>query len=166
MKPVSIFLITTIFFFISCTKENSTPDFSPSDKGSITVEFDNVAGDQDLALNTGVYTNAVGETYSVTKFNYYISNIVLKNEDGSEYTVPKDDSYFLIKEDDETTHEVELEDIPAGNYTGIKFTVGVDSLTSVAPVDERTGMLDPAGAGAAMYWDINSGYVFLEMECN
>lgn len=164
IKFSSIVLVSSLITFASCTKDSTTPDYSSTDKGSITIEFDNVAGSEDLVLNTGVYTNAVGETYSIAKFNYYISNIILIKEDGSEYTVPKDDSYFFIKEEDETTHEAELSDIPAGDYTGVKFTVGIDSLKCTAPVEERTGVLDPAGEGADMYWSWNSGYIFLKME--
>lgn len=164
MKKLSIISLALTAILFSCKKESTTPDFSSTDKGSIGIEFDNVAGDADLILNTATYTNATGENYNITTFNYYISNIVLLNEDGSEYTVPKDDSYFLIKEDDEATHTVELENVPAGNYTGIRFTVGVDSLKCTAPVEQRTGVLDPAAGGADMYWSWNSGYIFLKME--
>lgn len=164
MKKLSIISLALTAILFSCKKESTTPDFSSTDKGSIGIEFDNVAGDADLILNTATYTNATGENYNITTFNYYISNIVLLNEDGSEYTVPKDESYFLIKENDEATHTVELENVPAGNYTGIRFTVGVDSLKCTAPVEQRTGVLDPAAGGADMYWSWNSGYIFLKME--
>lgn len=163
MKHIFLF-VSVLVFAASCKKDSTTPEFSSTDKGGIGIEFDNVAGNEDLVLNTGVYTNAAGETYSITKFNYYISNIVLHNENGTDYTVPKDDSYFLIQESDESTHVVELSDVPAGNYTGITFTVGVDSLKCTAPVEERTGVLDPAAGGADMYWGWNSGYIFLKME--
>jgi hypothetical protein len=164
MKRISLACLASFALIVSCKKESTPPEFLPTDKGSIEIEFDNVAGDEDLALNTGVYTNAVGETYSISKFNYYISNIILKNENGTDYVVPQDESYFLVQEEDEATHVVELEDVPAGNYTGITFTVGVDSAKCAAPVDERTGVLDPAAGGADMYWGWNSGYIFLKME--
>lgn len=164
MKRISIVCLASFWFIVSCKKESTPPEFSATDKGSIEIEFDNVAGGEDLALNTGVYTNAAGESYSITKFNYYISNIILKNENGTDYVVPQDDSYFLIQEENEATHVAELENIPAGNYTGISFTVGVDSAKCAAPVEERTGVLDPAAGGADMYWSWNSGYIFLKME--
>ena len=31
-------------------------------------------------------------------------------------------------------------------------------------VSQRTGVLDPSGAGADMYWTWNSGYIFFKME--
>ena len=92
-----------------------------------------------------------------------MSNFVFTNVNGTEYTVPKDSCYFLIDESDEDTHEPTLM-IPEGEYKTVSFTVGVDSLKSTADISQRTGTLDPTGAGADMYWTWNSGYIFFKME--
>ena len=161
-RNILILFAASLFCFASCKK--TTPlEFQPGDKGELEVEFDNVIGGVNLQLNTGSYTNASGETFKVSLLNYYISNIKLQNADGTTYTVPRDSSYFLIKEEN-PSQQITLRDIPAGNYTGISFVLGVDSLKSTAPVAERTGVLDPAGDGAGMYWSWNSGYIFLKME--
>lgn len=162
MKMLYSLLITLVAFTTACKKE-AQPEFLPGEKGKLVVEFDNIVGNQNLQLNTGVYTNASGEQFKISMLNYFISNIVLTNEDGTTYVVPKDSSYFLIKEEN-PTQEIELSNIPAGNYTGISFVLGIDSLKNTAPVGERTGCLDPAGDGAGMYWTWNSGYIFLKME--
>jgi methanobactin biosynthesis MbnP-like protein len=152
-----------LLIFTSCKKENKS-EIQPGDTGAIEIEFDNIAGDQDLELNTGTYTNRSGETFTVSTLNYYISNIKLRTSNGVEYVVPKDESYFLIKEDDEESQTIELENLPAGDYTSFTFTVGVDSIKSIAPVSERTGVLDPAGEANEMYWNMNTGYIFMKME--
>lgn len=163
MKVFFIIIAFILFISTSCKKENKS-EIQPGDKGAIEIEFDNVVGSEDLALNTGTYTNGSGEPFTITTLNYFISNIKLKASDGSEYVVPQDDSYFLIKEEDEDTHVVELENVPAGDYTSFTFTIGVDSPKSAAPLNERTGVLDPAGQAEGMYWSSNSGYIFLKME--
>jgi len=155
-------LLITVMALAACKKE-AQPEFLPTDKGDLVVEFDNIVGGSDLQLNTGTYTNAVGEQFKISMLNYYISNIVLTREDGTTYALPKDSSYFLIKEEN-PSQEIKLNNIPAGNYTSIAFVLGVDSLKNTAPVGERTGALDPAGDGAGMYWSWNSGYIFLKME--
>ena len=66
--------------------------------GKIVIEFDNRIGEEDLQLNTE-YINASGEKFAVSRLNYFISNIRLIKEDGTEFAVPQDSSYFLIKED-------------------------------------------------------------------
>lgn len=162
MKNLCIVAIATLLA-ISCKKE-SAADFGPNDKGSIELEFDNVFGSDDLQLNTATYTNALDQSINITTLNYFISNIRLKTNSGTEYVVPKDDSYFLITEANETSQKIELDDVPAGDYTLFTFTVGIDSLKSVAPVAERKGSLDPEGAAGGMYWNLNSGYIFMKLE--
>lgn len=151
-----------IIAFASCKKDNSSP-YDSSVKADLSVEFDNIAGSSDLQLNTGSYTNSSGENFTVTKLKYYVSNFILTNMDGTVYTVPQDSCYFLVDEADEDTHEPVLH-IPEGEYKTLQFTIGVDSLRNTMDVDERTGSLDPLGAGADMYWGWNSGYIFFKME--
>lgn len=146
----------------SCKKDDA-PEYNNSVNADLSVEFDNVAGAQDLALNTGVYTNAAGENFSVSKLKYYISNFKLTRVDGTEYVVPQNDSYYLIDESDATSHEPVLS-VPEGEYKTISFMLGVDSLRNTKDISERTGVLDPTGAGADMYWTWNSGYIFFKME--
>jgi hypothetical protein len=110
------------------------------------------------------YTNANGETFRLSKLNYYISNIKLKTNDDKEFVVPQDSCYFLIIEDEEESHGVVLNNIPAGDYNQISFTIGVDSLRSTMDISKRQGVLDPAQGHDGMYWTWNSGYIFFKME--
>jgi hypothetical protein len=156
-------LFATVLLVSGCIKEETPADEGGT--GSMTVEFDHVVnGSTSLELNKD-YTNAAGETMRFTTFKYYLSNFAFIKTDGSVYTVPKDKSYFLITEaangDNRT---LTFKDIPVGNYKSIRFMIGVDSAKSVAPITERTGVLDPAGDGADMYWSWNSGYIFMKAE--
>ncbi|OWY24285.1 hypothetical protein C7N43_35200 [Sphingobacteriales bacterium UPWRP_1] len=162
-KNIALFFIISAvsIFLTSCDKES---EINPNEKGSIGLHFDNRAGSSDLALNTGNYTNALNQALNITTFNYFVSNIKLHNEDGSVYTVPQAESYFLIKESEAESQEIELNDVPEGNYNKITFTIGVDSLRNTMPISERTGALDPAGEAEGMYWMWNSGYIFMKME--
>ncbi len=160
---LGLFAIATLALS-SCKKETKTSDIDPNRKGAIGLHFDNRAGSQDLVLNTQTYQNALGQDVNFSMFKYYISNIKLINKDGSTFTYPKDQSYFLVNEADATTQEIELDNVPEGDYTGVTFTIGVDSLKSTAPLAERTGVLDPAVGAAGMYWMWNSGYIFMKME--
>ena len=141
------------------------PVFNAPDSGTMRIAFDNVVGSSDLALGTGTYQNAAGESFNVTKFNYFVSNIRLRRDDGSDYTVPQDSSYFLVEEERPASQTITLKNIPSGNYTGITFLIGVDSLRSLSDISKRTGVLDPGlTTHEAMYWEWNSGYVFMKLE--
>ena len=164
--PTTIRLLSALVLMLAvlaCDTPDTDTSFDPVALGRMKINFDNIVGSSDLTLNTGTYQNGSGESFSVTKLNYFVSNIRLRKEDGSEYVVPQDSSYFLIQEDHPASQTITLNKVPAGNYTGLTFLIGVDSLRSAADLVKRTGILDP-GLNNGMYWDWNSGYIFLKLE--
>lgn len=161
MKKILFLSIAAATFFTSCKKEDTNLDSNT--KGDISVEFDNIAGSADLQLGTATYTNAAGEAFKITKLKYFVSNFSFTKTDGTVYTVPQDDSYFLIDESLASSHEAELK-IPEGEYKSVSFMVGVDSLRNTMDLSKRTGVLDPTGTAAGMYWSWNSGYIHFMIE--
>lgn len=164
MKNIKIsflVLLAFVFVFNACKDDEKTETVTGF--GSVEIEFDNQAGDKSLVLGN-TYKTAFGDTVKFTTFNYYISNIVFGKADGTTYTVPKNESYFLCKQDDATTRAITIDNVPAGDYTTLSFTVGVDSAKSVSGIGERTGVLDPATGASGMYWSWNSGYIFVKVE--
>ena len=85
---------------------------------------------------------------------YYISAIELETTDGKVYkdvlevTATGSKGYYLIDEANPASQVVELDNIPAGKYSKITFTVGVDS-TGVLN-GATGGALDPATS--KMFW--------------
>ena len=53
--------------------------------------------------------------------------------------------------------------VPAGDYTTVRFIIGVDSAKSAAPLATRTGTLLPS-ANPDMYFSDTKGYVFVNLE--
>ncbi|MBN8786407.1 MAG: hypothetical protein J0I84_04905 [Terrimonas sp.] len=162
MKHILYTAIISLLIFSSCKKDN-TNEYNSNNKGELSIEFDNIVGGENLALNTGSYTNSSGETYKITTLKYFISNISLGKADGTTYTVPQNDSYFLIEEGNEDADHASIE-VPEGEYKTLTFMVGIDSLRNTKDVSERTGALDPAGTANGMYWGWNSGYIFFKIE--
>lgn len=158
MKQLIYFFIC-VSLFISC-KKNDDP-FVENNHAPLAIKFDNVAGEEDLKISTGSYTNAQGETFTVSSLQYFISNIQLKKTNGEAYVVPQDSSYFLINE---TTGETRpIIRVPEGEYGSLSFMIGVDSLRSTMDLSRRTGVLAPT---ANNYWNENQGYIFFRMEGN
>lgn len=155
--------LSSVIIMTSCKKEKTALG-NNNELATLSVEFDNIVGGQNLQLNTGSYENSKGETFSVSNLQYFISNIKVTNTDGEVYTVPQDSSYFLIKESDVNTRFAKVS-VPVGDYSKVEFTVGVDSLRSTMDISERTGVLDPSGSMEdGMYWSWNSGYIFFKLE--
>lgn len=155
----SLLVVALAALLITC-QSNVTPE-----TGSLRLQLRHVAGAESLVLNTGQYVNGSGESLTVSKFNYFVSNFRLRRADGSEYVLPTDNNYFLVQADKPESQSALLANVPAGSYTGISFMIGVDSLRSTMDISKRTGVLDPGMAGHdGMYWEWNSGYIFLKLE--
>lgn len=160
----SFILFTTfLFLLVSCNRKMAAGNNPETASSTLTLRFENSAGNQIVAMNGDRYTNATGEAFSVTLLQYFISNISLKKTDGSVITLPQDSSYFLVKESVPESKQITLT-VPKGNYASVSFMLGIDSLRNTKPLAERTGILDPAGGAEGMYWGWNSGYIFFKME--
>ena len=153
-------IIAIIFLLGSCSKDNEDTLVG---EGKLVVEFDNVFGDANLILDTQSNVTSEGETLKISDVKYIISNIVLTKEDGTTFTYPKSQSYFLIDEANADTHEIELQKIPAGNYTKIKFGIGVDKTQFDLGATGQGDFLTTA-QDAGMMWSWSAGYKFLLFE--
>jgi hypothetical protein len=120
------------------------------------IQFENYVGNDLIKMDTAHYKNELGQSFTVTNFKYYISNIRLIESDGKSYI---SNEYFLINEDDNETKLIELKNIPEGEYIAISFMIGVDSLHNCSGA--QSGALDPAGG---MFWVWNTGYIFMKLE--
>jgi len=109
----------------------------------LDIEISHVAGDAPLALGSTV-TTAAGEALTVSKLNYYLSNLRLLRADGSAWTVANDaktaDGYWLIDLAKPETLKFALNSAPAGEYSGMELLIGVDSARNAAGA--QTGTLD------------------------
>jgi hypothetical protein len=160
----SLFSLFTLFFIFLFSGSCSDPAVTDG-PGTLTLHFDNVAGDANLQLNTAntPYINSKSEPYKITTLRYYVSNIKVRHEDGTVYEdeVKPDGStgYYLVDESDVDSQDIILEDVPGGNYTDVTFTIGVDA--SQVNQGAQTGALDPTHG---LFWSWNSGYIFMQVE--
>ena len=131
--------------------------------GNLGLEFDNSFAGNDLILDTQANTTASSEVLKISSIKYIVSNIVLTAEDGSVFTYPKSNSYFIVDESDAATHVLNLKDIPAANYTKVTFGIGVDKAQYEAGATGQGDFLATADA-AGMMWGWSAGYKFLAFE--
>lgn len=155
----SLALVAATLVFVSCSNDNdSVNDISGT--GTLGVEFDNAYGANDLILNTQENTTFNNEVLKISGIKYIISNIVLTKEDGTTYTYPKSQGYFIVDEANEDTHVIELPNVPAGNYTKVKFGVGVDQPQYELGEDAQGDFVVQAQA-AGLLSDWSQGYSLL-----
>lgn len=155
--------VLLLLLFLSCKKDKKTTDPTPIPPPAestvpITIEFENLVGTEKLAFGKN-YFSPKGDSFSVSIFNYFISNIVLVKSDNSIYSEPN--SYHLLKHSSPSTSLITLPSVPAGSYKAIRFMLGVDSTANASGA--KTGDLDQSIAGS-MYWTWSSGYIFMKFE--
>lgn len=150
----------------SCKKDKTTETetitdpvviTNPVSTGSMKIRFTNEVDGIPLEYGKS-YTNASGEAYTVSKFNYYISNVVLTKKDDTKQSI---NLYQIIKHSDDTSKTMTLNGVVAGTYKSIKFMLGVDSASNRSGA--HTGGLD-FGYAYDMFWGWNQGYIFLKLE--
>jgi hypothetical protein len=147
-------LVTTMF---SCVKKDDSPPAISNTNGEIGFEFTHYAGNEELVMNTGKYVTAGNDTISITKFNYYISNIRFKKSDGSYYAEPS--SYHLIKGDVGSSKHFHIPTMPTGTYVSVSFMIGVDSEKNTSGAQK-----DALDVSNGMFWDWSTGYIMAKLE--
>lgn len=140
----------------SCKKKTDPPQVLP---GSVKVQFAYEFGSALLAWDMSkTYVHPkTGDTLTFSMLRYYVSNIKLKKADGTWWAQPE--SYFLLNANSADASAFTVGDIPAGNYTAMEYTMGVDSARNVSGAN--AGALSLSNG---MFWDWNSGYIMLKAE--
>ncbi|MFC5271479.1 MbnP family protein [Adhaeribacter terreus] len=158
MKKYSFLLLAAGLFLSACDNDDDDKKIEPAQAASVELEFDSRFGTEDFARNA-TYVTQNGDSVAVGSVLYFVSNVELLKADGSAYKVP--DSYYLIENADQKIREkVTLPNIPAGEYTRLRFMVGVDS-THNKTVANAVG--DLTLENTHMTWDWNTGYIFLNV---
>ncbi|MGZ4038816.1 MAG: MbnP family protein, partial [Bacteroidia bacterium] len=102
--------------------------------------------------------NAHGDTFTVSKFKYFISNLKLRRPDGTYFVEPE--SYHLVDAADSSgSCKLLLKNVPIGNYISMEFLIGIDSTRNVSGA--QTGDLAQTDD---MFWSWNQGYIFFKFE--
>ena len=110
-----------------------------------------------LVLNKAKYSTEKKDTISITTFKFYLSNVVVEFENGTEYKEPR--SVHLIDVEELNTLQFQLKKVPDLKIKKIRFNIGIDSMTNVS--GNLEGNLDPS---LGMYWAWNSGYINMKLE--
>jgi hypothetical protein len=152
-----IIVLGVIVFIASCKKDASDP-LPESTTQSLTLRMTPRVGDDTLDFTSSFITDN-NERYTLSMFRYYMSNIRLVKNDGSEYAIT--DKIFLVNP---SVSDYPLGNVPVGDYKGIRFTVGLDATTNhldptAYPITNPLAIQSPG-----MHWSWNSGYIFLMME--
>ena len=153
-------LLATAGLIIMGCREPQEVTF-PVGSGNVELIFNPTFDGVQLTLDE-TYVSPQDEELSFDRFEYIISNIRLTESGGSIYTVPE--SYYFMGQRsaaDAMREQIVLTEVPAGDYTAITFSVGVDPETNSSTDDFLKGELE---IGVGMDWTWNTGYKFINWE--
>ena len=127
---------------------------------SVKLKFNHKIGSVDYAKNLQVKNN-LDHDYTITRLEYYISNVIVIHDGGSMDTLKN--TYFLMNPSG-ATETLDLGLLNLTTIEAIQFSIGVDPFNNHA---------NPASFGAghalapkspSMHWGWTSGYRFLAIE--
>lgn len=123
---------------------------------SVTLTFTHEVNHQPMRANKAYYT-AQGDTFTITKFKYYLSNFSVVSETGENIRLSPE--YFLVSDDSAASKKIVLSGLPLGRFKAISFMIGIDSIMNCTGA--QSGALDPI---YGMFWTWNSGYIMAKLE--
>lgn len=138
--------------FYSC--DDDAGSINNSSEFSLSVSLEHFWGNDVFSLNKANYLTPSNDTFEATLLRYHINHFQLQKIDGSWIDAPN--VWHIV--DLGITEELELGNLPSGEFQKIRFTIGVeDSLTNYNNV-LASKFIDP------MYWMMNSGYINFKFE--
>ena len=147
-----ILIISSFTIFYSCNKDE--------DKGISTVnlDFEFDYSEESFEANT-VYDYSLGYKLKFERFRLYIANVQFVDSDGNTQDGPE----IIYVDEFSTDNRVSFE-IPGGDYSKIKFAIGVPQNlngTDNPGFDAALFSADhPLSLDNGMYWTWNTGYRF------
>jgi hypothetical protein len=144
---------------IGCRKENKETLVIKEDKTSIIVGFSHTVGNNAFFKDTLQYVNAAGNKYEINDLQYFISDIILHRSDSESVTITADSGIHYIDIDIPVTlNWAVAQKIPAGDYTSVSFTFGINEAKN------KTGLfVNPPERD--MFWPepMGGGYHYMKM---
>ena len=129
--------------------------------GSIAVHLHTQIDTNEVDVLGQLYPDHNGRLLALNDARLYISDVSLQKADGSWYDIPNS---MILKTYE--TEEYYIGSVPSGNYTSIRFYVGLDSVTNASTPSSHnnssgqdtilSSILEPN-----MYFGAGQGYKFL-----
>jgi hypothetical protein len=116
---------------IDATATNYDPSATIDDgscKYNLIINFTHTVDGNALETDQMIYSNTVGQNYSVQTLRYLISDITLHSANGTSTLL---DEVHFITISDPSTFNLDIQNLVEQDYNSISFTIGLDSLKNI-----------------------------------
>lgn len=152
MKKAFLFLF--ILSLVSCSKDD---DPTPVVSNKLTLNLGFVSGSSPLQFDTIMYSNAAGNVYSVSRLQFYVSNIQLIKPDSSLVNISE---FNYVDARVSSTLSITQTLPQKGSFIGMKLQLGLDT------THNKTNFLPAIAENINMAWPdmMGGGYHFMKFE--
>ena len=154
-------MILVTLLIASCNK--------PISYGNLTINIGYSVNGKPLITDSLCYTNEAGNEFLITEIQWFISNLMLQNEQGEWVELShrnksdKTSKTFYIDTNILESQTLQISSIPIGEYNAMRFTFGLDeedNLTGLFSNPPETNMFWPEPLGGGYhYMKLNGKYL-------
>lgn len=150
MKKIQIVSLLAMLLLAGCKKEEQGA-------GTVGIEIAYKVDSKNLVFDVKDYNCEAGYPYEISKLEYYLSAFSMKDSKGKLHTSA---SVFYVNAKRSETNLLTFADVPAGDYTDLYFTIGLDTAKN------KTNFLDATVDNTNMAWPdmMGGGYHFMKFE--
>lgn len=147
MKKLLLPLVAILFTFNSFAQKK------------VTLTIKHMLGSTPFAFGT-TSTNSLGQSFNITRVDYYISQITIIHDGGKTTSVP---NKYILATGSANVNE-ELGTFSVTNVEGIKFHIGVEAPTNNGDPSLWPSTHPLAPKSPSMHWGWSAGYRFIALE--
>lgn len=130
MKRI-LFLVIFVMIFWSCTDHPVSPEPEPPAK--IKVNFIHLIDQQEIEFDTLKYINEAGNPYLVNEIQYFISDVILYNSNGTSKLIEDwTDIHYVDTDLPETWQWEVYDDFNPGKYDSVSFVFGISAEKNIS----------------------------------
>jgi len=153
-------IVFSVLFSVTCFAQKKTTAIKAIEKSNVRLDLTPVVDGKPFFWDS-VYTSPGGDRYKITNWKFFISNIALSSSLGKEQPAFIENKPAVLLIDFSKAND-QIIQVEIGEYTDIRFDVGLPRQINHT---DPTSALPPLDlAQQDMYWEWNSGYIFLLIE--
>lgn len=156
MKKIALILSICITLIFACNDDDASSESDTNIAFNMTHSWEEESV-TNTDFNTLKFANANGETMSITRLRYLISDVTFTKTSGERIVL---DGYHLIDLSNPNTLNTDiLGKVPSGSYSNVSFTFGFDNEDNY-----NTNYLDLNSASWNVPAQLGGGYHYMQLE--